>query len=192
MILTGRAIEARVRSGEIKIEPFRAEQLNPASYDLRLGLNVWVYDAVVRVARHNMPPKHLPRVLDAREENPGTTTTIGSRGVIVNPGYVYLMHTEEVVCSENLVSVVDGKSSIGRLGVTVHVTAGYIDPGFKGQITLEVATLGQPVRLYAGMLIAQLRFHELIGEVTSYQERGNYTGEASMGPVPSKSWRQFG
>jgi dCTP deaminase len=186
VILTGKAIEDRVLSGEIKIDPYRPEQLNPASYDLRLGADVWVYCSQWLDANG-----HPTRVLDSKQQNPGRVEKIGPNGLVVYPSELYLMHTEEVVCAQSLVGVVDGKSSIGRLGATVHVTAGYIDPGFHGQITLEVATLGQPVRLYAGMRIAQLRFHEVTGEVTSYQDRGNYTGEASMGPVPSRSWRQF-
>jgi dCTP deaminase len=83
--------------------------------------------------------------------------------------------------------VLDGKSSLGRLGVSVHATAGFGDPGFDGQWTLEV-TCVLPVRLYAGMRVAQVRFHAVQGEVQQYA--GNYV-EHATGPVASRSWRQF-
>lgn len=177
MILTGPEIQKRVEQGSIEISPYRPDQLNPASYDVRLGNEVWTW-------RENAGS---PRPIDSREEQVGVVTTFES--LVVHPGRVYLMHTEEVAGAHDLVTVVDGKSSIGRLGVLIHCTAGYGDPGFRGQYTLEVTALGRPVRLYAGMRIAQLRFHTLEGELVGYQ--GNYTGEAAMGPQPSRSYKQF-
>ncbi len=183
MILTGKEIERRVGLGEIEISPFRPEQVCPASYDVRLGS---------RVLEYAQQSGRASSQLDSRNVQLTVEREIPESGIWIYPGRLYLLHTEEVVCAPNLVAVVDGKSSIGRLGVVVHVTAGYVDPGFHGQLTLEVASLAHPVRLYVGQLVAQLRFHELAGEVTSYQAKGSYTGEASMGPVASRSWRQFG
>lgn len=91
--------------------------------------------------------------------------------------------------------VLDGKSSIGRLGVQVHVTAGYGDPGFDGQYTLEVTSV-YPVRVYPGMRFCQMRFHTRdLGDQTVLKGpllyAGSYEGETSRGPVPSMIWRQF-
>lgn len=109
---------------------------------------------------------------------------------MVQPGVLYLMHTEEVVAPGPYVGCLDGKSSIGRLGVLVHYTAGYVDTGYRGQLTLEVsATL--PTRLYPGMRIAQIRFHTVVGPVVDYAAKGHYTGDAAKGPVPSQVHKQF-
>jgi len=98
------------------------------------------------------------------------------------------MHTAERVFSNRFVPVLDGKSSIGRLGICVHLTAGYGDPGFNGQYTLEVTTV-YPVRVYPRMRFCQMRFHMIEGEVQQYT--GNYTGGSAMGPVASRCWKQF-
>lgn len=111
-------------------------------------------------------------------------------GWILWPGIGYLMHTVERVTTNKYIPVLDGKSSIGRLFVTAHVTAGYGDPGFDGQYTLEVVAT-HPVIVYPGMRFCQMRFHTTVGEVLSYGHSGHYTGQASMGPVPSMTWKQF-
>jgi dCTP deaminase len=107
----------------------------------------------------------------------------------LEPNVGYLMHTIERVHTKKYVPVLDGKSSIGRLFMKVHETAGYGDAGFDGQYTLEV-TVVHPLRVYPGMRIAQMRFHTILGEVQKLYA-GNYTGEAAKGPVPSRAWRQF-
>ena len=109
-------------------------------------------------------------------------------GVVLRPGNGYLLHTHERVHTNKYVPVLDGKSSVARLFVGIHVTAGFGDPGYNGQWTLEVTTV-YPVRLYAGMRIAQMRFHTIVGETKLYQ--GNYCGEASTGAVPSRAWKMF-
>ena len=96
------------------------------------------------------------------------------------------MHTVERIRTDFYNPVLDGKSSIGRLFVKVHETAGYGDPGFNGQYTLEVTTSMFPVRLYPGMRICQIRFHTLEGALASYEETGHYKGEAAQGAVGSK------
>jgi dCTP deaminase len=186
MILTGNAIQQQIDGGHIRITPFDPKQLNPNSYDVRLGRQVRVYG-----------PKNFPGhgfasstgvELDAKEENCTTVVDMGEDGLVLKPGIGYLMHTEETIWSDRYVPVIDGKSSIGRLFVWVHVTAGYGDIGFDGQYTLEVACL-YPTVLYPGMRIAQVRFHETSGERTTYD--GNYTGQTARGAVASASWRQF-
>lgn len=174
MILTGPAILSAVRAGDIEIEPFSNEQLNPASYDLRLGKQVLLYEDAA--------------IMDSKKEHRTRRLTIDDDGFVLHPDTLYLMHTEERIFTGNYVPVIDGKSSIGRLGISIHQTAGYGDPGFDGQYTLEVTSLHY-VRLYAGMRIAQIRFHALLGGVVQYD--GNYKESTAMGPVASRSWRQF-
>jgi len=196
VILSGPAIRAAFNRGDITIAPFDAEQLNPASYDLRLGDTVAVYDAWVTAyaeeARsacgQRIHPHDEAGPLDVKGEPKASRFKIGPDGWVCRPGVGYLMHTVERVHTNKYVPVLDGKSSIGRLFVSVHATAGYGDPGFDGQYTLEV-TVTHPIRLYAGMRIAQIRFHEMRGTPMLY--KGNYVGDASTGPVPSRAWKQF-
>jgi dCTP deaminase len=177
-ILSGAAIEAAVRAGKIVIDGFDPKHLNPASYDLTLGRTVGAYE---------------DGLLDSKSENTYNTHEYDSEyGIILKPGRLYLMHTVERIGSKTLVSVIDGKSSIGRLGICVHLTAGYGDPGFFGQYTLEV-TCVREVIVYPGMRFAQVRFHTMeLGGHPSWQYEGNYVDATAAGPVPSKSWKQFG
>src|SRR5690349_14314966 len=172
MILTGPEILKQVRAGEIRIDPFNEELLNPGSIDVRLGSRFFVYDA------HDT---HEP--LDASKENPGKEEwrAPGDR-VLLQPGMLYLAHTLERIWSRSRVPVIDGKSSLGRLGVSVHQTAGYGDAGFDGQYTLEV-TVVYPIWVAVGMRFAQMRFHQVVGDVVPYA--GKYVGRAAEGPVPA-------
>jgi len=178
MILTGPAIREYVKAGTIEIDPYVPEHVNPNSVDLTLGDEVVIYS---RCGEDNL-------LLDAARENP-TATMIINGWFDLQPGQLYLMHTVERVYTDVFVPIIDGKSSLGRLGVSIHQTAGYGDTGFNGQYTLEVTVVGHAVRLYAGMRIAQMRFHTVHGEIELYG--GNYVEEAARGPVASRSWRQF-
>jgi dCTP deaminase len=134
---------------------------------------------------------HNEKWLDSKHEEPTWEFTIDPKlGWLLKPGIGYLMHTAERVTTKRYVPVLDGKSSIGRLFITAHVTAGYGDPGFDGQYTLEVVAT-HPVLVYPGMRFCQMRFHTPVGEILDYQHRGHYQGQASMGPVPSMAHRQF-
>lgn len=184
MILTGPEIQRQVELGKIQISPFRPEQVNPASYDLRLGEEYLTY---------RRDPETCVITLDAKRENRMTRAKIGESGdplygLVLLPGTLYLMHTVETLHTKDFVTVIDGKSSIGRLGIVCHLTAGYGDPGFFGQYTLEVSVI-HPVRVYAGMRFCQARFQTVQGELAQYE--GNYVGETARGPVASRSWRQF-
>ncbi len=206
MILSGSAIQRAIEDRAIDIDPFNLEQLNPASYDLTLGdeLCVYVNSGADRVHEgapvrywYNLPD--APAVLDAKRESYAYRATMSPDGFVVGSHRgdrprVYLMHTRERICTRRFVPVIDGKSSLGRLGLAIHITAGYGDPGFDGQYTLEVVALGESVKIYPGMRIAQVRFHALEhhGVVApNYQTHGHYTGKASRGPVPSRSHLQF-
>jgi dCTP deaminase len=177
MILTGNEIVAAMKRDEISITPFNYNHINPASVDLCLGKDVITYRDFV---------------LDSKKSHLYTTTTMPEDGFLLAPGQLYLMSTHEVIKSEHYVTVIDGKSSIGRLGISIHQTAGYGDPGYHGQYTLEVSCL-LPVKIYPYMRFCQARFHTVLGLVTSYQENGNYISHQGpvMGPKPSQCHRQW-
>jgi dCTP deaminase len=192
MILSGPEIHRQVDKGLIEIDPYDIKQLNPASYDLTLGTG---YHEI-----HN----DYNRVFDIADPSQYESTRKTIDGsIVLMPDVGYLMHTVERIHTDSLVAVVDGKSSLGRLFMQVHMTAGYIDPGFNGQITLEVRTM-MPIRIYAGMRIAQVRFHVMHGGTEliimkdgvlqhrrSMLYSGNYIGEHAMGAQPSHAWRMF-
>lgn len=194
-ILTDQAVLSAIDRGEIEIDPFDKKQLNPTSYDLTLGDEVAVYDQWVYTDMETMEPlngsnlKTRNGVLDVKEKPTVTKFKINKNGWVILPGIGYLMHTRERVHTKSFVPVLDGKSSLGRLFVQVHATAGYGDPGFNGQYTLEV-TATHPIRIYADKRIAQIRFHTMVGAPLKLYD-GNYKGEASMGAVPSAAWKMF-
>ncbi len=209
MILSGPAIHAAQLAGDIRITPFDPNLLNPASYDLTLGDELCVYTQA-RAHESDYPQMVSslitlpapPRGLDSKRELLSFRTRIDpTRGLMVGEHgvrpRVLLLHTRESVFARRHAWVVDGKSSLGRLGLAIHVTAGYGDPGFNGQVTLEVVALGEPVRVYPGMRIAQVRFMPIVDEygrnerVPDYRDQGHYVGGAARGPVPSRSYLQF-
>lgn len=164
MILTGPEITACVRRGEIVIEPFEQDQLNPNSYNYRLGCEIKITD---------------DKTLDARHPSRWRQLDIPTEGYLLEPGRVYLAVTAEVIGSRSRVTTLIGRSSMGRLGLFTQITA---DLGHHGAIhrwTLELAVV-QPLRVYAGMRLGQVSFWRSSGEVTEYD--GKY-GLASE-PMP--------
>lgn len=184
MILSDRDIVARLRRGDLAVGPLADEslQLQPASVDLRLGDEFLVYRAAGVAC---LDPK-APEAISAAMER-----------VRVPPGEAFVLHprefalgttVERVRMPADLVGVVDGRSSIGRLAVVVHATAGFIDPGFEGQITLELSNIGSiPVKLYPEMRIAQIVLHEMTSPATRPYgaARGSHYDQQS-GPQPSR------
>lgn len=173
MKLTGSAIRKAVESGDIMIDPFDPKQLNPNSYDLRLSPYVMQYD---------------DEILDAAKELKVRQYELTSRGLVLMPGELYLMATVERTATDRFVPCVEGRSSTGRLGISVHETAGFGDIGFDGTWTLEVS-VKRPVRVYAGMRICQV-FFETCTEIEEPGDRyqGKYNGQ--IGPRPSKIWTE--
>lgn len=165
MILTGPQIESAVAQGEIVIRPFRRGQLAPNSYDFRLGDRCCVYTA---------------RRLDAAKENATRAFTIPKQGLMLQPNRLYLVNTEETMGSEHYVPIIRGRSSVGRLGVFIDITADLIDLGSINQWTLQLHAV-HPVRVYPGMLIGQVTFWRTFGRRVQY--RGKYRRHQS--PVPS-------
>lgn len=204
MILSGPEILNQIEQGRINIDPFNEAHVNPASVDLTLGTEVAVYhqfssrepgpanlldehQGVSRGAKI-LPYRSAPP-LDTKQKPIIRRYTIDPEmGWVLNPGVGYLMHTAEKVGTNFYVPILDGKSSIGRLFIKVHETAGFGDPGFHGQYTLEV-TSQFPVIVYAGMRICQIRFHAIQGQIQNYQSKGNYTGSMAVGPVVSQAWK---
>lgn len=203
MILTGPEIAKQIKAKKIAITPFKKGRVNPNSYDLALGDYVGVYTDWVECFPNSKSKvedgrKFVPipdAILDSKQKPNYVKFKIDPKtGWVLRPGIGYLMHTDEIVTSSSFVSVLDGKSSIGRLFASVHETAGYIDIGFNGQVTLEV-TVKHALRVYPGMRFCQIRFHVPEGEIQDYskapQTQSHYKGENAKGPVPSMAWKQF-
>lgn len=179
MILTGAEIVRQWEAGNIQISPYEPLHINAASIDLRLGDDVVTYDDA------NV------RVIDIKRPTPVSHHKIKPDGFTLRPGCLYLMHTVERIHTTKFVPVLDGKSSIGRHGIQVHLTAGYGDPGFDGQYTLEVVTV-HPIRIYAGMRFCQMRFHTVEGhQLHDYRNKGHYISDKAVGAVPSRAYEQF-
>lgn len=164
MILSGLEIEKK-QGNDIIIEPFNKEQLNPNSYNLRLHNELLVYDKPV---------------LDMKMENPHHSITIPQNGLLLQPGKLYLGRTVEYTETRQLVPMLEGRSSVGRLGLFVHVTAGFGDVGFKGYWTLEIFCV-QPIIVYPMIEICQVYYHTIKGEYELY-ENGKYQNNKGIQP----------
>jgi len=164
MILTGEEIKAQLGKN-IVIEPFDPLMLNPNSYNLSLHDELLVYEEIV---------------LDVRRPNRYRRHVISPDGFVLQPGQLYLGRTIERTETHNLVPMLEGRSSIGRLGLFVHVTAGVGDVGFCGYWTLEMYAV-HPIRIYPGLPICQIIYHSLIGSVNEYRA-GKYQNNHDIQP----------
>ncbi|MCC9608853.1 dCTP deaminase [Blastopirellula sp. JC732] len=151
MILSGNEIRARLGK-DIQIDPYDDDRVNPNSYNLTLHDELMVYEEIVL----DMKKPHRVRRLRIPEE-----------GVVLSPNQLYLGRTVERTETHNLVPMIEGRSSVGRLGLFVHVTAGFGDVGFNGFWTLEMFAV-QPIRIYAGVPICQIFYHEIKGDIVEY------------------------
>jgi dCTP deaminase len=151
MILSGDEIRKAVGS-DIIIDPFNESNVNPNSYNLTLHGEIMVYEEVV---------------LDMRQPNRVRRIRIPEDGLVLNPNQLYLGRTSEYTETHNLVPMIEGRSSVGRLGLFVNVTSGFGDVGFKGHWTLEMFAV-QPVKIYPGVPICQILFHQITGDITEY------------------------
>lgn len=166
MILSGKEIKREIGKG-INIEPFNEAQLNPNSYNLKLHNELMVYSEPV---------------LDMKKPNPVEPLTIPEDGLLLETGKLYLGRTIEKTETSKFVPMLEGRSSIGRLGLFIHVTAGFGDVGFNGFWTLEIFCV-QPIRIYAGVDICQIFYHTIEGDYDTYKsgKYQNNTGiQASM------------
>jgi len=154
VVLSDRDIRAEIEAGRIGIDPFTPEAVQPSSVDLHL-------DNRFRVFRNNRYP-----YIDVREEQPDLTELVeiaGDEAFILHPGEFVLGSTlERVTLPDDLVARLEGRSSLGRLGLLIHSTAGYVDPGWEGNLTLELSNVASlPITLYDGMKIGQISFQRL-------------------------------
>ncbi|MCL1844694.1 MAG: dCTP deaminase [Defluviitaleaceae bacterium] len=171
MILSGKMIRKKI-GNEIIIDPFSEKNLNPNSYNLTLHNELMVYE---------------DKILDMKKENAARTIAIPEEGYLLEPGTLYLGRTAEYTETHSHVPMLEGRSSVGRLGLYVHVCAGFGDIGFKGFWTLEIHCV-QPIRVYAGVGICQIYYHAIEGEYDAYIS-GKYQG--NKGIQPSLLYRDF-
>lgn len=171
MILSGNKIEKCVKNNLIDISPFNKSQINPNSYNYRLGEYLKVYDE---------------EFLDAKKKLKTKIIKIPDNGIVLYPDKVYLGFTEEIFGSDKYVPVITGRNSTGRLGLFVQITSDLVDIGFHGRLTLQFHAT-QPVKVYKGMEIGQVMFWKVLGKVKLYS--GKY--QDSTGPRETESWRDF-
>lgn len=175
MILTDKKILEEIESGAIVIEPFDKSCLGTNSYDVHLSKHLAIYE---------------DEVLDAKKHNKVKHLVIGEDGFVLQPGVLYLGVTEEYTETHSTVPFLEGKSSIGRLGIDIHATAGKGDVGFCNTWTLEISCV-QPVRVYAGMPIGQLIYFKVDGDIVNYynkKKNAKYNTRTIM-PVESMMWK---
>ena len=171
MILSGKEIKNRLNK-DIVIDPFNDKQVGPNSYNLRLHHELMIYDEPI---------------LDLKKEHKVKTVTIPQEGLLLEPGKLYLGRTVEYTKTDKLVPMIEGRSSIGRLGLFIHITAGFGDVGFRGFWTLEIFCV-QPIRIYPGVEICQIFYHTIEGEYVNYAS-SKY--QNNQGIQPSLLYKEF-
>lgn len=175
MILSDKEILKSLSNKEIVIEPYDKACLGTNSYDVHLSPYLATYTEAV---------------LDARKPNPIAELTIPEEGIVLQPGTLYLGSTLEYTETHNAVPFLEGKSSVGRLGIDIHATAGKGDVGFCNHWTLEISCV-HPVRVYAHMPIGQLIYFKVEGDIENYYNKkpnAKYT-EKTPKPVESMMWK---
>jgi dCTP deaminase len=186
VLLSDRDIRAELASGRVVIDPMEEEMIQPSSVDVRIDRYFRLFD------------NHKYAVIDPAQEQPELT-----RLIEVDPDDAFVLHPGEFVLASTYESVslpadvaarLEGKSSLGRLGLLTHSTAGFIDPGFRGHVTLELSNVAtMPIKLWPGMRIGQLCFFRLSSPAEhpygSDRHGSRYQGQ--RGPTASRSFRSF-
>lgn len=172
MILSGLEIKKQVEAGNISITPYDEDCINPNSYNLKLHPELLVY---------------TDEVLDMKQPLHTERLEIPTEGFVLEPGRLYLGRTHERTSTDVYVPMLEGRSSVGRLGLFIHVTAGFGDVGFSGFWTLEIQCV-QPVRIYPMVEICQIYYHTIEGAYERY-EKGKY--QNNQGIQPSLMYRDF-
>lgn len=172
MILSGLRIKEEYENGNIEISDFQESRLNPNSYNLTLHNELLVYATCV---------------LDMKCPLPTECLEIPPEGITLHPGVVYLGRTRERTHTDVYVPMLEGRSSIGRLGMSVHVTAGFGDVGFDGYWTLEI-TVTQPTTIYPDIEVCQIYYHTIEGNYKLYKS-GKY--QDNLGIQPSLMYKDF-
>ena len=186
MILSDRSIKEELQKGNIEIEPFKPECVQPSSVDVHLANKFLIFNKV----------QHA--VINVREKQSDLMTLVivkDDEPFILHPGEFVLGSTVERVKMPNHISGrIEGKSSLGRLGLLIHSTAGYIDPGWDGNLTLELSNVSPlPIKLFASMKIGQISFSQMTTEVDnpygSEKLKSKYQGQSQ--PAQSKYYENF-
>ena len=186
MLLSDRDIAAQLDAGRVRLDPYDAGLLQPSSFDVRLDRWFRLFD------------NHKYAVIDPAEHQPDLTRLVETKPgepFVLHPGEFVLGATyEAVTLPDDIAARLEGKSSLGRLGLLTHSTAGFVDPGFTGHITLElsnVATL--PIKLWPGMKIGQLCFFQLSSPASKPYGSGEYASryQGQRGPTASRSYLNF-
>lgn len=172
MILSGSEIKRQMNK-KIFIEPFDESRINPNSYNLSLADELLVYEN---------------DTLDMKLENPVKRIVIPQEGILLEPNRLYLGRTAEFTRTEDYVPMLEGRSSTGRLGLFIHVTAGFGDMGFAGYWTLEIFCI-QPIRIYAGAQVCQIYYHTVEGDLSVTYNGGKY--QNNSGIQPSMMYKDF-
>lgn len=186
-MLSGNEIVEQMNLGRIVVRPFYPDQLNPNSYNLCLGDTLLVYEKPSLLRRLWSSLTGKPWYLDMKESNPVQKIKIPPQGYLLKPGCLYLASTVEYTETHGFVPVIEGRSSVGRLGLCVHVTAGFGDCGFRGHWTLEISVI-HPVMIYPDVEICQIAYDTLQGSPIVYN--GKYQHQTSE-PKPSGLWKDF-
>ena len=186
MLMSDRDIRASIEAGEIGLEPLEMSLLQPSSFDVRLDRFFRLFD------------NHKYAYIDPAEDQSDLTQLIEvdpKEAFILHPGEFVLGSTYEfVTLPDNIAARLEGKSSLGRLGLMTHSTAGFVDPGFKGHVTLELANVSNlPIKLWPGMKVGQLCFFQLSSpsETPYGSEKYNNRYQGQRGPTASRSFMNF-
>jgi len=186
MVLSDKSIKEQIEKGRLVISPFNPELVQPSSVDVRL-------DRVFCTFKRG-----ILGILDTKKavDDLMETIEVPPDGSFAVPPREFILGTtlESVTLPDDIVGRLEGRSSLGRLGIVIHSTAGYVDPGFSGQLTLEISNLSPvPVILYPGTRIAQISFLQMsTAAERPYSAEGmgsKYQGQ--RGPTPSRLWRDF-
>jgi len=189
-LLSGLEIIRQRARGTVTIEPFDPKRVGANSYDLRLSPILYQYKRpnwFIRLVRILFG---VPWCLDAKKDNPTKKILIPKSGFVLKPGNFYLGKTVEAAGAEGFVPCIEGRSSIARLGVAAHISAGFGDDGYVNPWTLEI-TAELPVRLYSGMRICQIFFSEIRGNRLTYQEVSHCGKYHDPSNVSSQSFRDY-
>lgn len=167
-MLTGSQIEEEIEKGRINITPFDRTRINPNSYNLTLNNTLLVYDE---------------DIIDFKKKNKTKKIIIPDSGLVLQPNVLYIGRTNEECYSNTFIPMLNGRSSIGRLGICVHITAGFGDIGWRGTWTLEIIAF-KPVRIYPDIEFCQVSYFTPFG-ITDIQYDGRYQGQIE--PTASRS-----
>ena len=185
MILLDKSIKEKINTGEISISPFSQDSLQPASYDLHLDKNIMYFNT------------NGNNIIDVKKpvDELMIRTQISDSGFVIEPHQLVLANVIEITGVDSKhVGRLEGKSSLARIGLIIHATAGFLDPGNKLRLTLEMVNLSPlPIRIYAGMKIAQIAFEELDTPCEkpygSKSLNSKYVGDLTV--QASKIWKNF-